>query len=168
MKRTLLSFFSGIILCSTIYSQNGTDSTTTTTTLFVYEEKNEKIDPWVNRFKDAFGADSGNVEFLASAEMKGKDITKYSPIVIYGVVQAFTFKGPVRDWLKTSVDLSGKKVYLVVTANRWFLKDYFNQLKTVLTKKNTNVVNAISGATQKMSEEEKKKFAEDFVDDIKQ
>lgn len=166
MKRTLLSLFSGIILCSTIYSQNGTDSNTST--LFVYEEKNEKIDPWVNRFKDAFGADSGNVEFLACAEMKGKDLTKYSPIVIYGVVQAFNFKGPIRDWLKTIVDLSGKKVYLVVTANRWFLKDYFNQLKAALTKKNANVVNAISSATQKMSEEEKRKFAEDFVSTIKQ
>jgi hypothetical protein len=165
VRRTLLSLFSGIILCSTIYAQDGTDSSATT--LFVYEEKNDKIDPWVNRFKDAFGSSSGNVEFFTSGEMKEKDLAKYSSVVIYGAVQAFNMKGPIRDWLKTNVDISGKKVYLVVTASRWFLKDYFNQLKAALAKKNANVVDAVSGATQKMSDEDKKKFAEDFVSTIK-
>jgi hypothetical protein len=133
----------------------------------VYEEKNEKIDPWVNKFKDAFLADSGNVEFLTSTEMKGKDIAKYSSLVIYGVVQAFTFKGLIRDWLKTNIDLKGKKAYLVVTANRWFANDYFNQLKTALIKRNAVVVNAVSSATQKMTEEDKRVFAKDFVKYVK-
>ncbi len=121
----------------------------------------------MNRFKDAFGSSSGNVEFFTSGEMKEKDLAKYSSVVIYGAVQAFNMKGPIRDWLKTNVDISGKKVYLVVTASRWFLKDYFNQLKAALAKKNANVVDAVSGATQKMSDEDKKKFAEDFVSTIK-
>lgn len=164
-KNVFLSVVSGLILCITGLSRG--DTNVTATTLFVYEEKNEQIDPWVKRFSDALGAENKKIDIVSSAEIKGKSLSQYSSVVIYGVVQAFTFKGPIRDWLKSGVDLTGKKVYLAVTANRWFLKDYFKQLQDGLKKKNAEVVNAVSGATEKMSESDKQAFVKKFVETIR-
>lgn len=164
-KNLFLSVVSGLILCVTGYSRS--DTIDTAKTLFLYEEKNEQIDQWVKRFSDALRAENKNVDVVSVAEMKEKSLSQYSSVVIYGVVQAFTFKGPIRDWLKTCVDFTGKKVYLAVTANRWFFKDYFNQLSDGLKKKNADVVNAVSGATVKMSESDKLAFVKKFVEKIK-
>jgi major membrane immunogen (membrane-anchored lipoprotein) len=165
MKKNLfLSVASGLILCVTGYSFG--DTIDTAKTLLVYEEKNEQIDPWVKRFSDALMAANKKVDIVSTAEIKGKSLSQYTAIVIYGVVQAFTFKGPIRDWLKTDVDFNDKKVYLAVTANRWFLSDYFKQLQDGLKKSNADVVNAVSGATQKMSESDKQAFVKNFVKEI--
>jgi major membrane immunogen (membrane-anchored lipoprotein) len=164
-KILLLSVVSGLILCVTGYSFG--DTIDYAKTLLLYEEKNEQIDPWVKRFSDALKAVNKKVDIVSTAEIKGKNLSQYTTIVIYGVVQAFTFKGPIRDWLKTDVDFTGKKVYLAVTANRWFLNDYFKQLQNGLKKSNADVINAVSGATQKMSEGDKQSFVKSFIAKIR-
>jgi major membrane immunogen (membrane-anchored lipoprotein) len=165
VKNLFPAIFSLLIL--SITGRSSSNTIDTDKTILVYEEKNEQIDPWVKRFSDALGAGNKKIDVVSSAEMKGKSLSQYTTIVIYGAVQAFTFKGQVRDWLKTGVDLTGKKVYLAVTANRWFLNDYFKQLKDGLTKSNAEVVNAVSSATQKMSESDKQAFVKNFVEKIK-
>ncbi|NLD94590.1 MAG: hypothetical protein GX639_18190 [Fibrobacter sp.] len=134
--------------------------------MFVYEEKNELIDFWVEQFKTAFINQNRSVEYVAGADATKKNIESYSSVVIYGAVQAFTFKGPVRDWLKSDVNLAGKKVHLMVTASRWFASDYFKQLKKLLTKKNAETINAVSAATPKMSNTEKTTFVNNFIKNI--
>jgi peptidase E len=132
----------------------------------VYEESDEKIDQWVTQFKNVFNEQNRSVEFVTSAEARKKNISSYSTVVIYGAVLAFTFKGPVREWLKTDVNLTDKKVHLIVTASKWFASDYFKQLKNELTKKKAETVNAVSAATAKMSEADKSTFVRNFVQNI--
>jgi hypothetical protein len=133
------------------------------TMLFVYEAKDKQIDPWVSLFKEGLQARNLNADFYLPSELTGKDLSGYDTVVIYGVVQAFTNLEPVRDWLKTNVDLSGKKVHLFVTANRWYLKKYSDQLKKLLAKKNADLADAVSSATQKLSDSEKSELVKTFI-----
>jgi hypothetical protein len=133
------------------------------TMLFVYEAKDKKIDSWVSLFKEELQARNIKADFYLPSELAGKDLSGYDVVVIYGVVQAFTNLEPIRDWLKTKVDLSGKKVHLFVTANRWYLGKYFDQLKKLLAKKNANLADAVSSATQKLSDSEKNELVKAFI-----
>jgi len=155
-----LLVFSGSSYSSDTVSNGGNDI------LFVYEEKNEQIDPWVDMFKNAFNEQKRNVEYVVSADAHKKDVELFATVVVYGAVQAFTFKEPVREWLKSDVNLAGKKVALIVTASRWFATDYFDQLKKELTKKKAETVNAVSAATAKMSEDDKATFVSTFINNI--
>ncbi len=154
-----------LLWAGSVYS-NDTVTNSGSTILFVYEEKNELIDFWVERFKTAFSNQNRKVEYVVSADANKINIESYSSVVIYGAVQAFTFKGPVRKWLKSDVGLTGKKVHLIVTASRWFATDYFKQLKKLLTKKKAETINAVSAATEKMSDADKTKFVNNFVQNI--
>lgn len=167
MKKLVL-LISSLLLCAAgTYSNDTLTNGSSDKILFVYEEPNEQISPWVELFKKTFAGQNRSVEYAASADVFKKDITSFSSVVIYGAVQAFTFKGPVRDWLKTDVNLAGKKVYLIVTASRWFTEDYFKQLKKELTKKNAETVNAVSAATAKMTDNDKSTFVNNFIASIR-
>lgn len=164
MKNYILGVIS-ILLC--IANVHSSDTVTNSSNiLFVYEEANEKIDQWVAQFKKVFNEQNRSVEYITGADASKKNIESFSTVVIYGAVQAFTFKGPIRDWLKSDVNLAGKKVHLIVTANRWFTSDYFKQLKNELTKKKAETVNAVSTATAKMSDADKATFVNNFVQNI--
>jgi len=75
--------------------------------------------------------------------MAGKDLSAYDTVLIYGMVQAFNMKSPIRDWLKANPGLENKRVFLFVTANRWFLKNLFVQLTKLLDKQKADVVDAV-------------------------
>jgi len=134
--------------------------------LFAYEESNEKLDPWLARFNSAFSAANLTADKKAATDLASADFSKYDLIVVYGAVMAFTAKEPLRDWLTKESGLSGKKVALFVTANRWFLKKYDDQLLSLLKQKNASVVDAVSGATKDLSESEKRKMVGDFVEKL--
>jgi hypothetical protein len=131
--------------------------------LFAYEESNEKLDPWIGRFNNAFAAADINVVKKPALDLSSTDISKYDLIVIYGSVMAFTSKEPLRDWLSKENRLAGKNVALFVTANRWFLKKYDDQLLSLLKQKNANVVDAVSGATKDLDDTAKERMVGDFV-----
>lgn len=134
--------------------------------LFIYEAKDKMIDPWLSLFKEEAQARGLAADFAVPSELAGKDLSQYDAIAVYGVVQAFASAEPIRDWLKTGVDLSGKKVHLFVTANQWSLKKYFDQLKGLLAKKKANVVDAVSSATKKLSPDDKRAMVKDFLGKI--
>ena len=131
--------------------------------LFAFEESNEKLDPWLSRFNVAFVAANVNVDKKAASELASVDFSKYDLIVVYGAVMAFTSKEPLREWLTKENRLAGTKVALFVTANRWFLKKYDDQLLGLLKKNKVTVVDAVSGATKDLSEIDKQKMVGDFV-----
>ena len=135
--------------------------------LFVYEAKDKKIDPWISLFKEELQSSGMNAEFAVPADLAGKDLSAYDRIVVYGVVQAFASAEPIRDWLKTDIVLSGKKVHLFVTANQWALKKYFDQLEKLLAKKKATVVDAVSSATNKLSDSDKRALVKVFVGKIR-
>jgi hypothetical protein len=164
MKICIVAMIS-LLFCIANVQSNDT-VTNSSNILFVYEQADEKINQWVELFKKEFAKQNRSVEYVVSADANKKNISSFSSVVIYGAVLAFTFKEPVRDWLKTDVNLTGKKVHLIVTANRWFVEDYFKQLKNELTKKKAEPVNAVSTATAKLSDTDKATFVNNFVKNI--
>ncbi len=116
--------------------------------LYVYDETNEQSQPYIAHFRAALQASGRPFNEAAAGELAGKDLSPYDFIVIHGMVMAFNAKSPVRDWLKKHPDLTGKKVSLFVTANRWFLDNLFDDLQTLLEKDKANVIDAVSMATK--------------------
>jgi hypothetical protein len=116
--------------------------------LFLYDEANERSRPYIGYFREAFEAANLPFDQATAADMKSKDLSPYKLIVVHGMVMAFNAKSPIRDWLKTGPDLGGKSVSLFVTANRWFLKDLFGQLRQLFEARGAVVVDAVSMATK--------------------
>ncbi|MDP3177682.1 MAG: hypothetical protein Q8M76_07245, partial [Spirochaetaceae bacterium] len=116
--------------------------------LFLYDEMNEQSTPYIGRYREIFAAAGIPFDEATAADMKSRDLSPYRLIVVHGMVMAFNAKSPIRDWLKTGPDLRGKNVSLFVTANRWFLKDLFGQLRKLLESRGAVVVDAVSMATK--------------------
>ena len=136
-------------------------------TLFAYDETNEQSAPYVERFREAFAAAGIPFDEATAADLKTKDLAAYDRIVLHGMVMAFNTKSPLRDWLKTAPNLSGKKVYLFVTANRWFLDKLFADLTKLLKKDEADLVDAVSMATKDTSDEEEAAAVRAFVERLK-
>jgi hypothetical protein len=162
-KMFCVAFISMAIIGFMSSQESNTNGIVPKKILFAYEESNEKLEPWISRFSGAFSAANLTVDKKAAIDLASADLSKYDLIVIYGAVMAFASKEPLRDWLKAENRLSGKKVALFVTANRWFLKKYDDQLLGLLKKKNATVVDAVSGATKDLTESEKQKIVDDFI-----
>ena len=157
MKRiSLLILLCGIVSAG-VFGQVSS-SGTSPKVLFIYEEENENIDPWLEDLRTAFEGKNITYTETAAAGAQGMDLDSYDLIYIHGAVMAFTAKEPVRDWLETSPDLSGRRIVLTVTANRWFLDKYTQQLTSLLEAGYANVIDTISSATKDLSEEEKEKL----------
>jgi len=118
--------------------------------LLVYDEVNVNSDPYVAQFRETLAAEGLAFEEAVAGSMAGKDLAAYDTVLIYGMVQAFNMKSPIRDWLKTKPGLENKRVSLFVTANRWFLKNLFVQLTKLLDKQKAELVDAVSMATKDM------------------
>jgi len=154
MKRIFLCVFLVLIIGGGVFGNEPKK------VLFVYEESNKKIDPWLTLFRSQMT--NGDYEFDESpASTTGtKDFSSYDSLVIYASVMAFSMKEPVRDWLETEPVLAGKDVLLFVTASRWFLDKYTEQLVSLIKRRNAHVVDVVSSATKKLSPDEKKKLVD--------
>lgn len=116
--------------------------------LYVYDEVNEQSRPYIAHFRASLQAAGRPFDEAAAGELAKKDLAAYDFIVIHGMVMAFNAKSPVRDWLKTQPGITGKKVALLVTANRWFLANLFEDLQDLLNKEKADVLDAVSMATK--------------------
>jgi hypothetical protein len=88
-------------------------------------------------------------------------------IFIHGMVMAFNMKSMIRDWLKQGPDLEGKKITLLVTANRWTLDALTRDLTKLLKKDKATVVEAVSMATKSMDSSAKEKAIGEMVGHLK-
>jgi len=131
--------------------------------LYVFEESNENIDPWNDLFQKKLRELGYTYDAAAAGQMNSVSLEKYSHVIIHGAVMAFASKEPVRDWLKTGPNLSGKRIVLFVTANRWFLGKYFNQLLSLLGERGAEVVDSVSSATKDLTAEEKAALVDQVV-----
>lgn len=132
-------------------------------TLFVYDEENDSSKPYIEYFKAAFDSSGIAYDTACAAELPSRDLSPYGSILIHGMVMAFNASSPVRDWLKKKPDLSGKRVLLLVTANRWFVKDLTRDLTGLLTKNKAEIVDAVSMATKKLDAIQKAAAVESTV-----
>jgi hypothetical protein len=135
--------------------------------LFVYDEVNKNSSPYIEYFRNAFGAAGIGYDEAAAADANKMNLNDYRAVVIYGMVMAFNGKSPVRDWLKASPDLQGRKVSLLVTANRWFLKDLNRDLTNLLNKNEADVVDAVSTATKSLNDRDKEALVQAQVSRLK-
>jgi hypothetical protein len=118
--------------------------------LYVYDEANEQSAPYIGYFKSALAAEGIEYDETTAARVPAMDLTKYRALLVHGMVMAFTSKSPVRDWLKAEKRLAGRRVALLVTANRWFLDKHFKQLGGLLEKDGAAPVDAVSAATKNL------------------
>jgi len=135
--------------------------------LYIYDEPSKEAQPFISYFKDSFANNGIAFDEVSAADMVNKDLGSYEDIVMHSMVMAFNMKSPLRDWLKTSPKLQGKKVRLLVTANRWFLDKLFKQQKDLLTKNGADIVDAVSAATKDMNSVQKAAKVEVFVAALK-
>jgi len=131
--------------------------------LFVYEERNESIDPWLTLFRSRLNEQNLSFDESDAASAVSRDLSAYDTVLIYGTVMAFTAKEPVRDWLSKEPDLEGKDVQLFVTAHRWFVDKYTRQLVSLIRGRNAQLVDAVSSATKEMNPGDKKSFVDDHL-----
>ncbi len=131
--------------------------------LFVYDEVNEQTEPYIAHFREAFTASGIPFDAAAAGNLKSRDLSRYEVLVLHGIVQAFNSKSPIRDWLKTKPPLAGKRVYLFVTANRWFLDNLFKDLNGLLEKNGAKPVDAVSMATKETDDASEKAAVKAFV-----
>lgn len=163
MKYFLTAFFLSMTVFAFSQQAVSTDASAKRTVLFVYEEDNEKLGPWLERFRNEFRSSGVLFDELPAKEVATADVAKYDTIVIYGTVMAFASMEPVRDWLAKETRLSGKKVGLIVTANSWSLKKYYGQLTELLKKKQIVPVDAVSAATKNLTETEKNALVKNSI-----
>ncbi len=131
--------------------------------LFVYDEVNEQTEPYIAHFREAFASSGIPFDEAAAGDLESKDLSRYEVLVLHGIVQAFNGKSPIRDWLKTKPPVAGKRVYLFVTANRWFLDNLFRDLTGLLEKTGAKPVDAVSMATKDTDDAAEKAAVKAFV-----
>ena len=134
--------------------------------LFIYDEKNEQLDPYISRIKDELNKNQIVFDESSVQDIKKFDMQKYDTLMIYSAVMAFSMKSPTRDWLKTNPKIKSKKIVILVTANRWFLDKLYTQQINLLKKNEAQIVDAISSATKELDDEQKHKLVEKFVDGV--
>jgi flavodoxin len=156
-----------VLLIALTSQANDTLTATTPKVLFVYDTNNKATKIYIEAIRSRLSGDGFTVDEASSSSLKKKDPSSYDKIVIYGMVMAFNAKSMVRNWLKAQKDLAGKKVYIFVTANRWSEEKLHKDLVKLSAKKKAIVVDAVSMATNKVSDEKKREKAVEFLVKIK-
>jgi menaquinone-dependent protoporphyrinogen IX oxidase len=135
--------------------------------LFVYDTITKPSAFYVETIRENLEKESFQVDEASSSALRQKDPSQYHQIVIYGMVMAFNMKSSVRSWLKSQKNLENKKVFIFVTANRWFDENLRKDLAKLATKKNATVVDAVSMATNKVSDAEKREKMTALIAQVK-
>jgi|WetSurMetagenome_2_1015567.scaffolds.fasta_scaffold88704_1 hypothetical protein len=145
-----------IFLC--VFPSRADDTLTTAhdKVLFVYDTITKATTFYVETIRENLKKESFQVDEASSGGLRQKDPSQYNHVVIYGMVMAFDLKSPVRGWLKSQKSLENKNVFIFVTANRWFNENLLKDLTKLATKKRATVVDAVSMATNKVSDAEKR------------
>jgi len=158
-----------VILCSclftTAYAQAQTHEPSV---LFVYDTLDDKSSFFITAFRDALKGMPVTVDEAAVEHPVKKEVAAYDAVVLYSRVMAFDMKSPVRTWVEQQKSFNKKKVFLFVTANRWFQEKHFAKLLDMLKKRDATVVDAVTLATKDMTDEKKKAKVRECVGKVLQ
>ncbi|MBN1128287.1 MAG: hypothetical protein JXA71_04840 [Chitinispirillaceae bacterium] len=135
--------------------------------LFVYDTIDKSNSFYVATLRELLVAEGYQVKEARAGELLQSGAGPYDRVVIYGMVMAFNWKSMVRDWMKAQTDLSNRKAHVFVTANRWFRENLLRDLVKLTKEKRATVVDAVSMATNKVSDADKKEKMRSFVAGLK-
>lgn len=135
--------------------------------LFIYDEDNKQIEPYKKMIENELNMNGLQYDMTNVQDIKKKDLRTYDTIIIYSVVMAFNTKSPIRSWLNQTPNISNKKVALLVTANRWFLNNLFNEQMNLLKKQQATIIDAVSSATKDLTQAEKESLIKNFIEGLK-
>jgi len=135
--------------------------------LFVYDTIDKLSSFYVNTFRENLKNESFQVDEASAAGLRQKDPSQYDQIIMYGMVMAFNMKSLVRKWLKSQKSLENKQLFIFVTANRWFNENLRKDLEKTASQKHATVVDAVSMATNKVSEAEKREKIKGLLAQVK-
>jgi hypothetical protein len=134
--------------------------------LFVYDEHNEALDPYIQMVKDELVQHKIAFEETSAQEVRGQDLSRYSSVVIYSAVMAFSLKSPVRDWLGSHPNLNGKRVAMLMTAHSMFLDTLKGQQTKLLKDLKTQEPDVVASATKDLGAAQKRQLVKEFVSRI--
>jgi menaquinone-dependent protoporphyrinogen IX oxidase len=153
------------IVCSLIFvistamalraHSNDAEQMTVSKTLFVYDSLDKDTKIYIEAFRDQMNAKKVQFDEMVLSKSKTVDVSPYETIVIYSRVMAFNLRSPVRKWLRSVKKLQNKKVYIFVTANKFFEKKNLKDIVKLVAKSDGEIIDAVSMATGKLSEEQK-------------
>lgn len=135
--------------------------------LYIYEEDNKSARPWRTLFSEELKAAGFEADQAAAAELGSINLADYDILVIHGMVIAFGSQSPVRDWLKTEPNLSGKPVSLFVTASRWRLEKVYKKMRELLEARKPVILDAVSSATKDLDDEGKRALVRERVQKLR-
>lgn len=126
-----------------------------TKALFVYDKVDENSKFFVECFRTQLQNAGVQFDEYAVDSSDKKDISAYLHFFVYSRVMAFDMASSVRKWVHGEKGFDGKKLFIFVTAAKWFFEKHKNDLVTHAAQRGGTVVDAVSMATGKMSEERK-------------
>lgn len=136
--------------------------------LFVYDKIDESSKFYVENFRGQFKENEIEFEEFAVDSSNGVDLSEYGKILVFSRVMAFNMASTVRKWVHSKLDLKDKELFIFVTAGKWFYKGHRKDLVKHAEKNGGTVVDAVSMATEKLSEEEKRARITECVLKLKQ
>jgi hypothetical protein len=123
--------------------------------LFVYENVDLKSKFIVESFREQLKKADFYFEEDSLGSKAIKDLSNYQYIIIYSGVMAFNTISPVRKWMRSTLSFENEKIFIFVTANRWYYESHLKELVNLAEQRHGTVVDAVSMATCKMSESQK-------------
>ncbi len=131
--------------------------------LFVYDTLDEKSDFYITHLREQLRESGFAFEEAAVKNETTVDVGQYDTIVVYSRVMAFNMSSPVRAWLKSVKTFEHARVYIFVTAARWFEQKHKEELLKIVSRKNPEEVDAVTSATEKMTDRQKIDGIKEFV-----
>jgi len=131
--------------------------------LLVYDSIDSKSEFYIKTIQKQLSKAGIVFDEVAVAHGTIKNFEVYESIMIYSRVMGFNLISPVKKWLNTEKSLANKKVFIFVTANRWFEKNNLAEISKLVTSRGGTIVDAVSSATDKMTVDQKVKSVETQV-----
>lgn len=138
-------------------------SADSTKTLFLYDTLDTDSRFFIETFRDAFKEANIDIKEGAVAEKQAIDFSDVTDIVLYSRVMAFDMKSPLRKWVTEQKTFEGKRLYLYVTANRWFYEKHFDKFLNLIKDRNGTLVDAVTTATSKLTDDQKRGQVRTFI-----
>ncbi|MBD3393876.1 MAG: hypothetical protein GF418_17225 [Chitinivibrionales bacterium] len=127
------------------------------TALFIYDKIDDNSRFYIEAVRENLGGMGIPFKEAAAETEKNYDASPYHRVIVYSMVMGFNMISPVRSWLRKGEGLTGKDVLILVTANRWFNEKQRKELVKIAGDRQANVIDAVSMATEKLSDEKKQK-----------
>lgn len=154
-------FIVAVILISSI----GINSKENRNILLLYDKLNKKSELSILYLKEQLISEGILVKDIRikNAIRNDLEINNFNYIVIYSEVRAFHMRKHLKKWLNTIDDFENKKIALFITSiTEKYGKRVTSKIEDITIKKNGIILDAVSSATGKISEKNKKKRIETF------